>query len=367
MDQTVLQPVVSVIIPVSNGVNYLAQAVESVLAQDYPAIELILVDDGSTDATWELIQSYGPRVRALRKPNGGVASALNAGIAQTRGELVAWLSHDDLFLPGKITRQVRFLQAHPEFGGVYTDFEIIDAAGEPLAAYRAPWVPARELARAFLTDMHINGSTVMMRRDCFERAGGFNEELPHTQDLEFWLRFSEQCEFGHLPEILVKFRSHPGQGSQKYEQQIAEEQTVFRGLFERYGAARFFAELEAEPDPLRRQRLGLVKFADTLREQRGWRRFALDLYRQAGLASGPKIWLTRAAIWAWGDEQEALALGKRARVLLGQGQAAESRRCSAGLWRRRPLRLDMAGLWLASWLPPAWKQTLRKLKHHLKP
>lgn len=95
-------PVVSVIIPVYNGAKYLMEAIDSVLSQTFTDFELLVVDDGSTDETWGLIQSYGSRVRGFRKLNGGVASALNLGIRESRGKWIAWLSHDDAFLPKKL-------------------------------------------------------------------------------------------------------------------------------------------------------------------------------------------------------------------------------------------------------------------------
>ncbi len=122
-------PLVSVVIPVFNGTNYLAEAIESVLEQTYPAIEIIVVDDGSTDGTWDLIQSFGDRVRGIRKPNGGVASAMNRGIREAAGRHIAWLSHDDLFLPEKLARQVRFLQESDGFAACYTDYRIIGPDG----------------------------------------------------------------------------------------------------------------------------------------------------------------------------------------------------------------------------------------------
>jgi glycosyltransferase involved in cell wall biosynthesis len=235
---------VSVVIPVYNGANYLGEAVESVFSQTYPNIEVILVDDGSKDNTWELIQSYGDRVRGVRKENGGVASALNAGIRGARGDCVAWLSHDDLFYPQKIERQVGFLLDHPEFGACYTDFEIIDAQHKRLTIYRAPWYPSAELPRRFLRDMHINGSTILFRKSCLEEAGWFNENLAHTQDMDMWLRFSERSPIGHLGEVLLKSRSHPGQGSLNFELQISEEKAYFQTMYQRLGPAGIFPGLE---------------------------------------------------------------------------------------------------------------------------
>ncbi len=370
MESNNASPLVSVVIPVFNGVNFLREAVESVFSQTYPDIELILVDDGSTDETWTFIESYGERVRAIHKENGGVASALNVGIRQARGSLIAWLSHDDLFFPEKIDRQVRFLETHPQYGVCYTDFEIINATGDLLKTYRAPWYPSKELARHFLADMHINGSTVLMRKSCYERAGGFNERLPHTQDLDMWLRIAEDGELGHLPEVLVKFRSHPEQGSLNFEVQIEDEQNLFRALFDKLGPERFFPELSCVIDSTEKVARGRCLLADELRRHRKWYRFALEQYRignglRPTYQSRRKILETQAAIIFFGDERESLTLGKRARIYLGQGQRLQARRFSLVLFLRHPLRVDMLLIWLVSWIPAQGMQFLKQVKRLL--
>lgn len=353
-------PLISVVIPVYNGANYLREAIDSALAQSYPRVEVVVVDDGSQDGTGAIIASYGARISAVRQANGGVASALNTGIRRAQGELVAWLSHDDIFLPDKLARQAQFMAEHPGVGLCYTDFEIIDAAGERRATVRTPWYPARALANAFLRDMHINGSTVLLRKTCFEQAGGFDERLAHTQDLEMWLRMAEHAEFGHVAEVLIQSRSHPGQGSLNFEHQIREEQALFAELFERWGPERFFPG----------ERADRITFADALRRARGWRAFALEQYRRsAGLQPSTRLrWkmlTARAGIALWGDERESLTLGRRARILLSLGQPRAARQLSGRLWLRHPLRLDALAFWLASWVPRGALRQIKQLKRRL--
>lgn len=372
MEKMTELPLVSVVIPVYNGENYLREAIESVCAQSYRSIEIIVVDDGSTDQTWEIIQSYKDKVCGIHKENGGVASALNAGIRHARGELVAWLSHDDIFLPDKLARQVRFLAEYPAFGVCYTDFEIIDASGTHLATVQAPWFPAKDLPRSFLKDMHINGSTVMVRQWCFEKAGGFDERLAHTQDLEMWLRMAEITELGHLGEVLLKSRSHADQGSLNFAYQIEEEHALFQELFDRLGPARFFPELAGIGDAASQIAQGRVWFADALRLHRHWRRFALTQYRLC--AQTHPTWQIRwkivsclTAIMLWGDEQEALTLGKQGRILLNLGQPQRARQLSGTLFLRHPLRWDALAVWLGSWIPRKVIDALRSLKRWVKP
>lgn len=358
---------VSVIIPVFNGSNYLAQAIESVLAQSYPYIELIIVDDGSQDDTWKIIQSYQSRVCGIHQHNHGVASALNTGIQCSHGEFIAWLSHDDVFLPGKIERQVQFLRDNPHYGGCYTDFEIIDAQGNHRAVVRAGWCPAVELAGRFLQDMHINGSTTLIRKEWFVKAGGFNETLAHTQDMDMWLRISEWTELGYLPEVLLKFRSHPVQGSLKFEVQLEGEQRYFQDLFTRYGPIHFFPELGKVNDPTRQLALGSRMFADRLIRYRHWYLFGLKYY-QRSYKTHPSFgaWLRLTQTWIIlkiiGNEQDSLYLIRRARISLAYGQKLQSRQLALTMLRKHPLRIDALVIWVATLIPSGIWNLLKCIK-----
>src|SRR5437763_2510564 len=164
-------PRVSIVIPVYNGANYLAEAIDSALAQ--MDSEVIVVNDGSTDggATEAIALRYGDRIRYIAKPNGGVSSALNRGIAEMRGEYFCWLSHDDRYLPLKTARQLAFLDMHPEARIAACDFEIIDGAGNVIDTYRA----ARNVVRnGFeLLETWVFGCALMIHRSCLDVS--FNE------------------------------------------------------------------------------------------------------------------------------------------------------------------------------------------------
>ena len=141
--------------------------------QTYRPIEILIIDDGSEDNTLKVLSSLNQSIRVFHKENGGVASALNYGIREAKGEFIAWLSHDDVFLPEKIQKQVEFLSVHQDYSACYTNFEIINASGHHIKNYIAPWHPAKELPRRFLRDMHINGSTTMIRKEYLVKAGYF--------------------------------------------------------------------------------------------------------------------------------------------------------------------------------------------------
>lgn len=182
---------VSIIIPVYNGANYLKEAIDSALSQTYDHIEVIVINDGSTDEgeTEKIALSYGDKVRYFRKCNGGVASALNMGINKMRGEYVSWLSHDDVFYPDKIASQIAFLhsQTSPETI-LYGDYDLINAQSEIIEAIDLidPPQPGH-MCFALTVRYPIHGCTTLIPRRCFERVGMFNEDLRTTQDYELWL------------------------------------------------------------------------------------------------------------------------------------------------------------------------------------
>ncbi|MBM3276054.1 MAG: glycosyltransferase family 2 protein [Candidatus Sericytochromatia bacterium] len=140
---------VSIVIPVYNGANYLREAIDSALAQTHPDVEVLVVNDGSTDggATDAIARSYGDRIRYLDKENGGVSSALNLGIANATGDYISWLSHDDVFLPEKISRSLEALERTDPRTIIYTDIEMIDEAGRTLLVRKVADLEARGAGR----------------------------------------------------------------------------------------------------------------------------------------------------------------------------------------------------------------------------
>ncbi|WP_374440432.1 glycosyltransferase [Stella sp.] len=212
-------PLVSVVIPVFNGADYLAQAIDSALGQTYPAIEVLVVDDGSTDdgATARVAARYEGRIRYFHQANGGVAAALNRGIAEMRGELFSWLSHDDLYLPRKVERQVAAWRA---FGGdcvVVGDFATATTDGAPLRTVAASTTDLLARPLDALIDGTLNGCAMLVPRAVFDRIGRFDPGLPTTQDYHLWFRMAHRVPFVHVPSVDVLHRLHPGQGSRQPE------------------------------------------------------------------------------------------------------------------------------------------------------
>lgn len=208
---------VSIIIPVYNGQDYLRDAVDSALNQTYRNIEVIVINDGSTDNTDLIARSYGNRIRYIKKENGGVASALNLGITKMRGDYFAWLSHDDKYHHEKIERQMAFATQFTDQKVVtVTNWSIIDAEGNHIKDnYIDHKLEAN--AKSFLAfdrKTWLNGCAMLIPKEFFSEVGLFDETLKSTQDYDMWFRFAEKgvC-FKILPDHLFYSRAHTKQGS----------------------------------------------------------------------------------------------------------------------------------------------------------
>ena len=170
-------PKVSIIIPVYNGANFLSEAIQSALNQTYRNFEVIVINDGSRDqdATEKIARSFGRKIRYFQKPNGGVASALNFGIKKMRGEYFSWLSHDDLYFPEKLQKEVNFIQKCSSKILVYSNFEIIDQSGRHIAFSRLKPIRWADMAGALIREQFIHGCTLLIPKIVFSKIGLFNE------------------------------------------------------------------------------------------------------------------------------------------------------------------------------------------------
>jgi glycosyltransferase involved in cell wall biosynthesis len=212
-----VEPTVTVVIPVFNGSNFLASAIDSVLAQTYPDIEIIVVNDGSDDAGQvdAVAATYGDKIRYVHKPNGGVASALNTGILLATGEYISWLSHDDMYTPDKIESQVREVRRIGDKRTVlYSDYVNVDGDDNELYPVRMDHdlLTRKPMYAVFRGALH--GCTLLIPRAVFTEVGLFRD-LPTTQDYDMWFRMIRCFDFRHSPEIYVRSRLHPAQTSRQ--------------------------------------------------------------------------------------------------------------------------------------------------------
>jgi glycosyltransferase involved in cell wall biosynthesis len=212
-------PLVSVVVPVYNGERYLRQALESALGQTYRSLEIVVVDDGSTDGSPQLIASFGSRLRSLRQANGGVALARNSGIRAAHGELIAFLDQDDWWMPEKIEKQVALFLADERLGLAHTAIlQYSDSAAafvEPVyLTHRSPQLQGDCFEELLLGNAIFNSST-MIRKNVLQKSGTFDPGIPGNtvQDYDLWLRIARHFPFAYLPQQLTALRLHDGQGT----------------------------------------------------------------------------------------------------------------------------------------------------------
>ncbi len=210
-------PAVSVIMPVYNGAKYLREAVDSILRQSFRDFEFIIVDDGSTDSTWAILQSYdGPSVVLLHnEENIGLPRSLNKGLAVARGNYIARIDADDTAEPNRLERQLAFLQHHPEVGLLGTASRVLyeDLGYERL---RRPPLTNLELRSALVRRNPFLHSSVMIPHRVLEVVGGYNERLVKAEDYDLWVRIGSNYRLANLPDVLAMKRVHELSFSRKF-------------------------------------------------------------------------------------------------------------------------------------------------------
>lgn len=223
---------VSVIIPTFNSAGMVLEAVESVLGQTVPADEIIVVDDGSTDETAEVLAPYFDRIRYLKQENQGVAAARNRGIAEATGDLIAFLDADDVWHSRKLELQVRVISERPEVGMVGTRiFDWPGAVSE--MKYKQNQIYSRVAWWELVVRNRFTASSVMVRRALLEKVGPFDEQLQGPEDLDLWLRIAEVAEVGNLRAALTGYRAVAGSLSQRAVTMEAGVRRILRKLEER--------------------------------------------------------------------------------------------------------------------------------------
>lgn len=208
---------IDVVMPVYNGARYLEEAVSSVLAQTVAATHIIIVDDGSTDATGaiarRLAATYAGTVRYVPGTHRGVSASRNRGVRLSSAPYVAFLDADDIWLPTKLERQIPILESAPRVGLVHCSYEHIDERGRHLPDARVvPPLRRGDLFEPLLFDDYVlsgSASAAVVRRTHLEAAGEFDESLWHGEDWDLWLRLAAICDIDFVPDVLVQVRVHP--------------------------------------------------------------------------------------------------------------------------------------------------------------
>jgi glycosyltransferase involved in cell wall biosynthesis len=234
MPQTDGAPLVSIVTPSYNQGRFIEETIESVLSQDYPNLEYIVIDGGSTDETLAILRRYEGRLTWITEPDGGQSEAINKGFRRARGEIVAWLNSDDTYLAGAVSKAVAYLHAHPEVAMVYGEGYLMDEAGRVTS--RFPATEPFNFWRLVHFSDYILQQTVFWRRSVFESVGMLDESLHYGMDWDFWIRVAKRFEVAYIPEFLGNLREYAtaktfAGGMQRFDE--------LAGMMRRHGTRRF--------------------------------------------------------------------------------------------------------------------------------
>jgi len=247
---------ISVVIPTRNRVQYLMQALDSVFAQTYPAAEIIVVDDGSTDVTRERLESLlrAHRIRYVFQNQNGVSAARNKGIELANFPYIAFLDSDDLFLPAKLEKQIALFQQQPDLGFVHCCYSKFNDEGHDLgirdtSRFSGLIYPSMLLEWSMLMAMPC----MLVRTDVIKEVSGFDQEMIWAEDMDLWRRISFRYEVGCVPEVLVRVRVHSSSvslenrgevsGFKRYLEKAFEDDPSLSGSFKRKVMGRMYANL----------------------------------------------------------------------------------------------------------------------------
>lgn len=236
-------PLVSLVTPTYNQAEYLEATIESVLAQGYPALDYHVIDDGSSDATAQVLERYRGRLRITRQENRGQSRTLNRGWEEAEGAYIGYLSSDDLLKPNAIERLVEALERSPGVVCAFPDCDVIDDRGKVI---RRNVVRPFDLVETVVSQGCFIGPGAFFRRDAFLKVGGWRADLRLNNDREFWMRLADHGSFLMLPEVLALYRRNLGSASYRF---ASEEQSLeYVRVLDDYYARGVTPELEARKD-----------------------------------------------------------------------------------------------------------------------
>jgi len=232
---------VSAVIPVHNCERYIEDAIKSVLAQTYPVHEIVVVDDGSTDGTRQVLEPYMGKIRYFHQPQRGVAAARNTGITNASGEFIAFLDADDLWLPEKLQLQMDYLQRHPECGLVYSDMKTFDEHGiihESVKSWLNMSPPSGWIFKELFRETLFAADSTVFAIRCVKRVGPFDESLAVGEDYLMWLRIARCYPIGYVDAPLTMYRQHSEMTTRRVGKRLQNglpsEIIVIRNILESY-------------------------------------------------------------------------------------------------------------------------------------
>jgi len=232
-------PIVSVIIPTYNSANYIEETVQSVFAQIYTDYEVIVINDGSTDHTLDILEKYKDRLTVLTKSNGGPASARNEGIRESNGQFIAFLDADDIWKPNKLELQVAFMQQNRDIGYCYANAECFSVTKDGNRVHRRDLIcsiSGMVFREQFWSNFIVN-STVMVRRTCLDEIGLLDEskKLIGAEDYDLWLRLNRKFALGNIAVILAEYRLREDSlVGESYEKAFHKHVFIYNKFYSQY-------------------------------------------------------------------------------------------------------------------------------------
>lgn len=329
-------PRVTVLMPVYNAAPYLQEAIGSILGQSYRDFNFLIIDDGSTDGSSDIISSFrDPRITVMRNErNLGWIASLARGMEQARSELVARMDADDISLPERLAKQVRFLDENPKVGVCGTWYRYFGAGRKKTVRY--PTDPA-ELSSGLLFNSRLGHPTVMLRRELFRAAGlTYDASFSHAEDYDLWARAADICDLANIGEVLLHYRIHPHQVTKTFASERVQAAGEIR--------ARQIRKLGIEPSP---QELAVHQAISDC-EFHG----SAELFEQAG------AWLSK--LKEANDVRKIYAEPAFSRVLVDVWLTACKKAIDQGVWSPcmvRPAILKKTGL--------GWGYVIRSVLRHL--
>ena len=239
------EPMVSIIMPTYNQDQFIAQSIQSVIEQTFTDWELIIVNDGSTDDTVDIIRKYTNycygKIKIINKEvNQGIALAINDGLRAARGKYFCWLSSDDLFTSNKLEKQVLFLELHSEYGMVFSGYDWIDEKGNYLGSIIEKELEGATFYRILLIRDCIHGCSIMIRSECLDEVGMFNPDFKYAQDYDMWLRLATKLNIAYLSESLLKGRIHTKASTNEGKNEIDAIHVIFTFILNNTASTRLF-------------------------------------------------------------------------------------------------------------------------------
>ncbi len=197
---------ISIVTPSFNQADYIEQTIQSVLSQDYPHIEYLIVDGGSSDGTIDIIKKYETQLAWwVSEQDKGQTDAINKGFARAKGDILAWINSDDTYEPGAFAAAVKYLRTHPEVGMVYGDCNYINETGNVIGRFNSAQTNYRLLRRGYT---HIPQQTMFFRAELWKQAGPLDPSFYFAMDYDLWTRIAARTEIKYLPQTWANFRLH---------------------------------------------------------------------------------------------------------------------------------------------------------------